>query len=391
MQGLIPRGTKEKSGWTIGLMTGTALDGAVDAALLRSDGERIFELGPWGLFPYPNAARRVLAEAIADARQWRFLGPEPGSFRSAEAVLTDIHVEAVTHLLDLAGMRAAEIDCAGFHGLTVLHEAPMPGARGRTRQLGDGADLARRIAMPVIHDFRSRDVAEGGQGAPLAPVYHAALLTFSGIAPPAAVLNLGGVANITCWDGAVESLIAFDTGPANGPINEWVERLGLGIMDRDGALARAGSVDEERLAHWLSHEFFASPFPKSLDRYDFNADLAAGLSPADGAASLTALSAAGVAHALALLPNRPHTLILCGGGRKNPALVAEIAARTGARVMQAEDAGWRGDAIEAEAFAFLAARALRQLPLSFPGTTGVGAPVSGGVLSLPAQEIPTHA
>ncbi len=391
MHSLKHPGYAEEALWTLGLMTGTALDGAVDAALLRSDGERIAELGPWGLFPYSAEERVTLAEAINDARQWNFVGPEPGSFRPAEQVLTDIHAQAITRLLDQAGMKPADIHCAGLHGLTVLHQAPKGGQPGRTRQLGDGAALARRVGMPVIHDFRSNDVGAGGQGAPLAPVYHAALLAFSGIAPPAAVLNLGGVANITCWDGATESLAAFDTGPANGPINEWVERLGLGIMDRDGALARAGQVDEARLAHWLAHEFFAAPFPKSLDRYDFNADLAKGLSAADGAASLTALSAAGIQRAFDHLPTRPATLILCGGGRKNPALVAEITARTGARIMQAEEVGWRGDAIEAEAFAFLAARSLRQLPLSFPGTTGVTAPLSGGCLSLPGQGIPAHA
>jgi anhydro-N-acetylmuramic acid kinase len=269
------------------------------------------------------------------------------------------------------------VGLVGGHGLTVLHRAPQGGRRGATRQLLDGARLAREIGIDVAFDFRSADMAAGGEGAPLAPVYHGALLAFAGEAAPAAVLNLGGVANITLWRGG-EDLVAFDTGPANGPINEWVERQGLGTYDMDGALAASGCVDEGRVQQWLSHPYFSRPPPKSLDRYDFSAALADGLSPADGAATLTALSAAGVARALEVLPAQPSRLILCGGGRRNPVLVSQIAQRTGRAVIDADDCSWRGDAVEAECIAFLAARTRAGLPISFPATTGAPTPLTGG-------------
>jgi anhydro-N-acetylmuramic acid kinase len=365
--------------WALGMMTGTALDGFVDAALLRTDGRAILELGPWRLHPYAPSLKPLIAQAVADARAWGFKGPEPESFTAAERALTLAHAEAVQALLEQAGMEPGAVAVLGFHGQTVLHRGAKAGVRGATRQLGDGALLARRTGIDTAFDFRSADVAAGGHGAPLAPLYHAALMRFSGLAAPAAALNLGGVANVTWWGGA-EDLAAFDVGPANGPLNEWLERCGLGPFDRDGALASQGRVQEAVIAAAMAHPYFAEPYPKSLDRYDFSADLVEGLSQADGAATLSALVGAGLARGLDLLPQRPRRVVVCGGGRKNPVLMREIAVRAQVEAIPAEAAGWRGDAIEAEAFAYLAARRLLDLPISFPATTGAPAPMPGGRL-----------
>ena len=364
--------------WAVGLMTGTVLDGNIDVALIRTDGERVLEHGPFRLIPAPEGLVDLLQQTLAAARAWAFEGAEPAIFAAAEEALTRAQAAAVQALID--EVRPGPIGIVGFHGQTVLHRAPAPGRPGRTRQLGDGALMAELLGLPVAFDFRSHDVAMGGQGAPLAPVYHAALL--AGAGPETAVLNLGGVGNLTWADGQ-GGLIAFDTGPANAPINDWMRRHGLGAMDRDGALALAGKVDEGRLAALLDHPYFAKPAPKSLDRFDFSDAMAEGLSPADGAALLTAFAAGAVARGLAHLPTRPERLVVCGGGRHNPALMAELAARTGARIIPAETLGWRGDAIEAECFAFLALRTLRDLPISFPATTGAPRPLTGGRIAWP--------
>jgi len=271
----------------VGLMTGTILDGNIDIALLRTDGEEIHEFGPWRLSPYDTQLRALLADTLAEARRWNFVGPEPAIFRAAEDALTRAQSRAVGAFLKEEGVPREDVAVIGFHGQTVLHRAAQGQGRGATRQLGDGDLMARLTGIDVVYDFRSADVKAGGQGAPLAPIYHAALLRRAGAPPNSAVLNLGGVGNITWWAGADE-IAAFDTGPGNAPLNDWTKRHGLGEMDRDGALAKGGRVDEARLAQWLAHPYLAAPHPKSLDRFDFSADLANGLSPRDGAATLTA-------------------------------------------------------------------------------------------------------
>ena len=366
--------------WALGLMTGTVLDGNVDIALLRTDGETVAEFGPWALWPYPPELPPLLERTLAAARDWTFTGPEPALFAAAEAALTRAQSTAVLQFLARETIPAADVAAIGFHGQTVLHRAPTPGQTGATRQLGDGPLMARLTGIPVAYDFRSADVAAGGQGAPLAPVYHAALLQT--LPPGHAVLNLGGVANLT-WRGTDGTLAAFDTGPANAPLNDWVRQATGAAMDADGALARSGQVDEARLARLLAHSYFAAPYPKSLDRFSFPASLAAGLSLPDGAATLTALAAAAVGRGLDLLPARPSRLVVCGGGRRNPALMAALAGRAGTQAVPAEAVGWRGDAVEAECFAFLAVRSLRGLPGSFPTTTGVPSPMKAGRLASP--------
>lgn len=365
--------------WTIGLMTGTVLDGNIDIAMIRTDGETIDRFGPYTLAPYSAEIRALLEETLAAARAWNFEGADPAIFAEAERALTEAQSEAVLKFVADAGMTMAEIGAVGFHGQSVLHRAPQPDRIGATRQLGDGLLMHDILDVPIVYDFRSADVRAGGQGAPLAAAYHQALLRKLDARGDVAVLNLGGVANITWWDGA-DTLIAFDTGPANAPINDFVKARGQGDMDRDGALALKGTVDEARLAEMLKHPYLTAPPPKSLDRFDFSAAMADGLDLETGAATLTAFTASAVGKALDLLPQRPKKLIVSGGGRHNPALMRMLGERAGVEAVDADAIGWRGDAIEAECFAFLAVRVLRGLPTSFPTTTGAPEPMSGGLV-----------
>ena len=366
--------------WAVGLMTGTVLDGNIDVAMLKTDGERVEEFGPYVLAPYPSWIRELLEETLRQARAWNFEGPEPAIFKAAEEALTRAQSEAVRELVESNGMTMADIGVVGFHGQTVLHRAPQKDRLGQTRQLGDGELMRSILGTKVAYDFRSADMRAGGQGAPLAAAYHTALLRGAGAAGEAAILNLGGVANVTWWDGE-GNFVAFDTGPANAPLNDFIKSRGLGEMDRDGALGAAGKVDEARLEGLWQHPYMTAPYPKSLDRFDFGAAMADGLSPEDGAATLSAFTASAVGKALDLLPRRPTKVVVSGGGRHNPTIMAMLKSRAGVEPIFAEALGWRGDAVEAECFAFLAVRVLRGLPISFPGTTGVPAPMRGGRLA----------
>ena len=360
----------------LGFMSGTSLD-AIDMAVIETDGEQVTALGPAGEAPLSEPLRERVLDAIEAGRRWERGAPEPNSFADVEALVSDAHFEAADAFLQRHGLAWSDIDLIGFHGQTVMHEAPEPGRPGRTRQLGDGSRLAARAGVPVAFDFRSADMAAGGQGAPLAPAYHLALARRSGLMPPTAILNLGGVANVTVIapDG---SLTALDTGPANGLLDLWAERHGRGRYDAGGALALAGRIDEAALARMLAHPFFKKPAPKSLDRYDFDLAEVEGLSPEDGAATLTAFTAEAVALALRQAKSFGAALIVSGGGRKNPAILQELSLRTRRPILTAEAMGWRGDSMEAELFAYLAARTAKGLAISFSGTTGAPAAMTGG-------------
>lgn len=358
----------------IGLMSGTSLDG-VDAALIETDGERSTRAVAFRGESYSDAARAQLAEATALALTFERPRANPEVMAAAD-LITRTHVLAVQKLLRDAGLRPQEIDVIGFHGQTVAHRPD----RGWTWQIGNGQALADATGIATVSDLRSADVAAGGQGAPLLPVYHAALT--ADLSRPIAVLNLGGVANIT-WIGSDGTLVAFDTGPANGLIDSWVEGETGARFDAGGALAALGRVDEAVLCAMLDHPFFAQPAPKSLDRNDFTIQPARGLSAADGAATLTAFTAAAIAEAFLLLPERPQRLLVAGGGRHNPTLLRMISEKVGLFPEPVEALGWNGDATEAEGFAYMAVRTLKGLPISFPGTTGVPAPTAGGVLHRP--------
>jgi len=365
--------------WTLGLMTGTVLDGFIDIAMIKTDGRVVQEFGPWELAPYPTDIRDLLQRTFEAALAWEFKGPEPKVFREAEIALTQAQSEAINLFLEQHGRSASDIAAIGFHGQTVLHAAPEGKKRGYTRQLGDGEMMANITGIDVVYDFRSADMDAGGHGAPLSAIYHQALKHKIQAKKDTVILNLGGVANITWSD--ENSMIAFDTGPANAPVNDWInEHLG-DDMDLDGKIAASGSVNETRLEKLIEHPFLVAPFPKSLDRFDFSASMADGLGVADGAATLTAFTAASVSKALDLFPERPRRIIVCGGGRKNPYMMKELELRTGTEILLAEDVDLRGDAVEAECFAYLAMRALQKLPYSYPLTTGVPEPLTGGKIA----------
>lgn len=359
--------------WALGSMSGTSLDG-VDAAMLRSDGHEIFAFGETGFAPYAPSEVMVLRQA---------LGKWPGEAGVAAAA----QIVEATHTSLLQGFDG--VDLVGFHGQTLAHE---PSGRG-THQVGDGAVLARELGVPVVWDYRSADVALGGQGAPLAPFFHFACARWIGAHEPLAFVNLGGVGNITYVDPQVPTpesdgaLLAFDTGPANAPINDlMMSRRGLDF-DRDGASAAKGRADESVVRQFLKAPYFFKAPPKSLDRDDF-ADLAAAVADLeidDAAASLVACVAASVAQAMLMLPDAPSRVLVTGGGRKNPALMAAISNSLTIPVEPVEAVGLNGDMLEAQAFAYLAIRVKNGLATSAPSTTGVPAAVGGGVISRPGR------
>lgn len=352
----------------LGLMSGTSVDG-VDVALIETDGERVQSFGSFLTVPYADAVRRRIRVAF---------GAEQPSAATEDAgrAVTEAHVEAVKRWSRESGTALSTIDVVGFHGQTITHRPD----RRFTWQIGDGAALARAIGVKVVSDLRIADVKAGGQGAPLVPVYHAALAR--ALPRPLAVVNIGGVGNVT-WIGADGSLLAFDTGPGNGPVDDWCARRAGLRFDRDGALAAAGKVDRARVERFSEHRYFAIKPPKSLDRGDFSDSWAEGLSVADGAATLTRGTARAIALAARHFPAPVAQWVISGGGARNPTLLKAIAEETRGKVVTADSLGWNGDAMEAQAFAFLAVRSLRGLPISFPGTTGAPRPLTGGKVDLP--------
>lgn len=364
-----------KTQWAIGMMSGTSLDG-IDAALIRSDGMAVVEMGPRLSVPYDKAFRQRLR---------RLLGRRDScdEVDAVEMLLTKRHAEVVASLLELAGLKALDVAVLGLHGQTLYH-AP---DEGITRQIGDGNLLATLAGIPVVNELRTADIDAGGQGAPLVPIFHSALA--AELDKPLAVLNIGGVANVT-WIGETTKgseegakLLAFDTGPGNALIDDWVFGYNAGDYDKDGMLARRGTIDRGLLSIWSAHEFFTQEPPKSLDRNSFQVDGVNGLSLEEGAATLTAFTVAAIARARDWLPQAPLRWLVCGGGRRNGFMMDALRESLEAPVDPVETVGWDGDAIEAQAFGYLALRSLAKLPLTFPGTTGVASPTSGGQLHLP--------
>ncbi|HEY5380604.1 MAG TPA: anhydro-N-acetylmuramic acid kinase [Pseudolabrys sp.] len=363
----------------IGLMSGTSLDG-VDVALIETDGERIVSLGPTGYRPYVDGEQALLRQALVEGAALTERTARPGVLAEADAFVTRVHAETVEALLRVERIDKSGIAIVGFHGQTVLHK---PVAR-LTVQLGDGEALARRLGLPVAYDFRADDVAAGGQGAPLVPVFHQALARDLDRPHPIAVLNVGGVANVTFVDG--NDPVACDTGPGNALIDDFMRARTGAPLDRDGDQAARGRVDESFIAGVLANEFFSKPYPKSLDRNAFafsNIGLP-NFSVSDGAATLSALTAASVACIVPHLPALPRAWIVAGGGAQNPTLMRMLAERLKpATVETADTVGWSSQSIEAQAFGYLAVRTLKGLPITFPATTGVKKPMRGGTLATP--------
>jgi anhydro-N-acetylmuramic acid kinase len=341
-------------------MSGTSLDG-IDAAIIETDGQQEVIPGPALTIPYQDSFRERLRSVLGGG----------GPVTEVEGELTRLHARAVEQFV--ARHPETRIDIIGLHGHTILHRP----TEHRTWQLGDGALLANILGIDVVADFRSADVAAGGEGAPLAPLFHTALA--AALPKPLAILNIGGVANVT-WIGEGSEVLAFDIGPGNALIDDWVWQHIGAAADIDGAFAFGGRASEAHIVRFLAYPFFERPPPKSLDRDDFLKLVPDGLSLHDGAATLTEMTAAATAAAVRHFPAPPLEWLICGGGRRNPALMGALRRRLSAPVHPVEEVGWNGDALEAQAFAYLAVRSVRGLPLSLPSTTGVSREMSGGRL-----------
>lgn len=360
----------EEKGWALGLMSGTSLDG-IDAALIRTDGEHILEFGPSITVPYAEDDKHRIREAVYGR----------GDMLVEEQNITLKHADVVKTLLKQAGLSHKEIQVIGFHGQTITHRPD----EHLTWQIGNGALLAEKTGIDVVCDFRRRDVAAGGEGAPLVPLYHAALARHMDL--PVAVLNLGGIANVT-WIGRSETashelmdmdIIAFDTGPGNVLLNEWALKHTGKDYDMNGQLALAGKADAMLVEGFLMDWFFTKHPPKSLDRNYFTFDALEKLSPQDGAATLVEFTTAAIEAGAAYFPKPAKQWFISGGGRSNPAVMESLKKRFN-HVYPVESLGWVGDALEAQAFAFLAVRSLKRLPLSLPTTTGAIRATTGGAL-----------
>jgi anhydro-N-acetylmuramic acid kinase len=363
----------------IGLMSGTSLDG-VDVAMVETDGERVLALGPTGYRPYSDGERALLHKALVEGASLTDRVSRPGVLREADDFVTAVHAQVVEKFLDDEDIDRREISVVGFHGQTVLHKPQMK----LTVQIGDGEALASRIRIPVACDFRQADIMAGGQGAPIVPVFHQAIARDLAHPHPIAVLNIGGVANVTYVDGG--DPVACDTGPGNALIDDFMRARTGAPYDNHGDVAATGTPDQAFIDNVLTHPFFDQKPPKSLDRNAF-AFANIGLphfSVPDGAATLSLLTVQAVGRILPHLPAVPRAWIVAGGGARNKTLMRMLAEQMApATVETADEAGWSADALEAQAFAFLAVRAMTGKPLTFPTTTSAPRPMTGGVVKRP--------
>lgn len=356
------------------------MDG-IDVAMIRSDGEASVEALAFEAVDYDSAQRALLREAMTLSTGLLERDARPGKLSAIERDITHWHAEAISRFCRKHSVSKTSEIIIGFHGQTVLHKPEV----GLTIQLGDGQALADATGLTVVADLRANDMAHGGQGAPLAPAYHGAMAAHVP-GRPAAFVNIGGVGNVTFVDEAGE-LLAFDSGPGNALMDDWCMLHTGKPVDIDGALARSGKVDEGVLAELRRHEYFHEAPPKSLDRASFTLDAVKGLEPADGAATLMMFTAHSIADAASWSGKTPACWVICGGGRKNRFLMECLAGLMSAPVVPAEAIHTDGDAVEAEAWAYLAIRSVRDLPLTWPGTTGTSKPVSGGVVFVPDKAV----
>ncbi len=362
------------------------MDG-IDVAVLDTDGQFVIEAGPCATYPYSDAFRDQLKTVIAECAQIFGAGgsknaaadrkTRPGRLRMVEQYLTDLHIEVVNQFLYDCGVVGDTVDVIGFHGHTVCHRPEVH----LTVQIGDGLRLAKDTGFDVVYDLRAADCANGGVGAPLAPIYHRALAARRGL--PLAVLNVGGVANATFIWGLQSELefVAFDTGPGNAQIDDWIKRHTGKPFDQDGACAARGRVHEKILRELLLDPYFDLVPPKALDRNYFDCSLVEGLSVEDGLATLTAFSARAVRRGVEFFPQEPKMWIVTGGGRRNKFFMEALAEVVPGAVVPSDAFGFDGDGVEAQAWAYLAVRSLLGEPITFPGTTGVAQPTTGGVLA----------
>ncbi|MCA0370687.1 MAG: anhydro-N-acetylmuramic acid kinase [Proteobacteria bacterium] len=354
----------------LGFMSGTSLDG-VDAALLETDGLDVLSSLGHAFVPYPTSLQDALLAVMA--REGGVLALSEHEKDNLAHQITQLHLEAARNVMAQTGVVPQLV---GFHGQTIYHNPE----RRTSIQLGDPVLLSEVLGVPVIHTFRQNDLDHGGQGAPLVPIYHAALAKRA--ARPCLFVNVGGISNLTWCGEEADGLIAFDAGPANAPLNDWTKKHFGACFDRGGALAAKGRVHTLYVEKFLSHTYFAAPPPKSLDRGTFDFSSFEDLLPHDGLATLTRLVAEAIVLSARALPPVKGVYV-CGGGRHNLTLRAHLEALFTVPVQDVETLGVNGDFLEAEAFAYLAKRAYDRLPISFPGSTGVSYPVTGGVCAFP--------
>lgn len=426
----------KKAHISLGLMSGTSMDG-IDAALIKTDGEAdIDELGHVSIFYEADtkillkSAEYAIRKAAGDMKRASDLYPKllkeylKDELKILEAEIkpkiealveylkqksnqpltldgviqhsTQLHGDAVDRLLKETQRKADDVDVVGYHGQTMYHQP----SKGISIIIGDGQALANRTGIKVVNDFRSADVAAGGKGAPFAPIYHLALAKRDGKIP-VAVVNCGGIGNITLIpDDNPQHMIGFDTGPGNGLIDRLVKQRTSGkeTMDEGGKYGNSGKVNEgafkalcEKSIVKEGKNFLLMPPPKALDIGDLElVEELDSLSLEDACRTLEVFTAYTIVNSLALLKSSiPTTWILAGGGWNNPIIVAELKRLltlrgTHMEVLKADEAGWNSAALEAQIFAYLAVRALDGRPLSFPGTTGVPKPISGGRVYTPS-------
>ncbi len=366
----------------IGIMSGTSLD-AVDIALIKTDGMQKVYPQCAKSYSYTKMERQFLQDSVECALNWRFKGNKPEFLTQAENKFTEIIKNYLEKFLKIFSIHKNEIDLIGFHGQTLIHLPPRhKKEKGKTLQMGNGALLAQKISIPVINNFRSKDMKYGGQGAPLVPIYHFALMANNTFKKPVLILNIGGVANLTIIkNNQIDQMISGDTGPGNGPLDCWVELHQKGNMDQNGQYASKGIVSKKMLAEFKQLAFFNQSFPKSADRWDF--DFTEKLKEnrikfEDGCATLLTLTVSSIVDCIHSYANTAQQLIIVGGGRHNHELIRQLKKNLKMEVCSAEQIGWEGDFTEAEAFAYLAVRSLKGKALTFPSTTGVEKPVSGG-------------
>ncbi|MGH1351141.1 MAG: anhydro-N-acetylmuramic acid kinase [Methyloligellaceae bacterium] len=362
----------------IGMMSGTSMDG-IDIAMMQTDGVHIHEFGPTMFCPYTTDQRDLICEAIEAAQLIEDREDRSGALGLAEIEVTKAHIKAIREFCQQENISMQMVDVIGFHGQTVFH-AP---DRALTVQLGSGGQIYEAFGVPTVCDLRADDIAQGGQGAPLVPVYHQALVNYADLRLPVAVVNIGGVANVT-WVGEGDDMLAFDTGPGNALIDDWVAMHIGRPMDLDGVLADAGTVSEAHLEELMENPYFDLEPPKSLDRNNFSFEILSDLSLENGAATLTAFTAHSLAKSCEHMTKLPKMWIVTGGGARNPVLCSMLEEALqdygDCEVMLAGDLNWETDFIEAQAFAYLAVRTVKGLPITFPGTTGIHAPSEGGLL-----------
>jgi len=347
----------------IGFMSGTSCDG-VDAAILDTDGEsNISFLGGLTLNYGDDLRTRLLEASQHDVPIVELL--------RLERDVSAHHLQAARMLLEQHPKLQKKISVIGLHGHTIRH---IPN-EGLTMQVGNPWILAKELGLPVVTDFRRCDMSVDGQGAPLVAMFHRAL--FEDEPRPTLVLNLGGVANVT-WLGKEDEIIAGDTGPGCGLLDEWAQTMADLPHDLDGKLALAGKVNQEIVEAALTTPFFSKPLPKSADRYDFDHVDVSGLSVEDGAATLCAVTVEAIFRAVRRLPSMPDSMYVTGGGVHHPVIMDMLESKFG-KIRSVRERGLNPDTLEAECFAWLAVRHEKQLPLTIPETTGCQYPISGGV------------